>query len=87
MVKGINKQIIEIKCTNNEYFDRILLFVSADKGAPLSEEALLEKEAQKVCCQLTNERTIGKKSRSFILAAVLCGCAAVCALMAVCYFI
>ncbi len=29
MIKGVNKQIIEIKCTNNEYFDRALLFVNS----------------------------------------------------------
>lgn len=27
MVKGINKQIIEIRCTNNEHFEKILLIV------------------------------------------------------------
>ena len=27
MLKGINKQIIEIKCTNNEHFEKALLFV------------------------------------------------------------
>ena len=32
MLKGINKQIIEIKCTENECFDKILLFVSANKN-------------------------------------------------------
>ena len=29
MIKGVNKQIIEIKCTNNEYFDRAFLFVNS----------------------------------------------------------
>jgi hypothetical protein len=29
VIKGVNKQIIEIKCTNNEYFDRALLFVNS----------------------------------------------------------
>lgn len=31
MIKGITKQIIEIKCNDSEYFDKILLFVSSDK--------------------------------------------------------
>ena len=30
VIKGVNKQIIEIKCTNNEYFERALLFVDSD---------------------------------------------------------
>ena len=29
LIKGVNKQIIEIKCTNNEYFERALLFVNS----------------------------------------------------------
>ena len=32
MLKGINKQIIEIKCTNDEFFEKALLFVRADKS-------------------------------------------------------
>ena len=31
MLKGINKQIIEIRCTNDEYFEKALLFVRAGK--------------------------------------------------------
>lgn len=30
MVKGINKQIIEISCTNNEHFEKVLLIVKPD---------------------------------------------------------
>ena len=30
-MKGINKQIIEIRCTNDEYFEKALLFVRAGK--------------------------------------------------------
>ena len=30
MIKGVNKQIIEIKCTNSEYFERALLFVNSN---------------------------------------------------------
>lgn len=38
MLKGINKQIIEIKCPESENFDRILLFVKCDRGeVPLDE--------------------------------------------------
>lgn len=31
MLRGINKQIIEIKCPDNECFEKILFFVKADK--------------------------------------------------------
>lgn len=30
MVRGINKQIIEISCTNNEHFEKVLLIVKPD---------------------------------------------------------
>ena len=29
-IKGVNKQIIEIKCTDNEYFEKALLFVKGN---------------------------------------------------------
>lgn len=32
MLRGINKQIIEIKCPKNECFEKILFFVKADKN-------------------------------------------------------
>ena len=47
MIKGINKQIIEIKCTNDEYFDKVLLFVRADKAD--TPQGLLKKNAENFC--------------------------------------
>ena len=45
MIKGINKQIIEIKCPKNEQFEKILLFVNAQNGrfsqAEIGEKAKL----------------------------------------------
>lgn len=49
MIKGINKQIIEIKCTNNEYFDKILLFVNSEKSNVPRD--FLVKQANNVSCQ------------------------------------
>lgn len=45
MVRGINKQIIEIKCTNNECFEKILLFVKSD-NSNLTNDVLKEKSMQ-----------------------------------------
>lgn len=42
MLKGINKQIIEIRCSNNEIFDKILLFVRGD-AADLPRDVLTER--------------------------------------------
>ena len=43
MVKGVNKQIVEISNTENEYFERAILFVNPDKlstgGKRLENEA------------------------------------------------
>lgn len=44
MLKGINKQIIEIKCTNDEFFEKALLFVRGDK-ADLPRDILAEHSA------------------------------------------
>ena len=45
MLKGINKQIIEIRCTNDEVFEKALLFVRSDK-ADLPGEVIAEHSAQ-----------------------------------------
>lgn len=32
MLKGVNKQIIEIKCPESEHFEKILLFIKCENG-------------------------------------------------------
>ena len=54
MLKGINKQIIEIKCTDNECFDKILLFVNSDKSHLPPE--ILRKNAVEIASIITGER-------------------------------
>ena len=43
MLRGVNKQIIEIKCPKDEQFEKILLFVNSEKspfhGSDLDEKA------------------------------------------------
>ena len=39
MIKGINRQILEVTNPESPYFDKILFFVSAD-GSNMSEEKL-----------------------------------------------
>lgn len=43
MIKGVNKQIVEINCTRDEYIERAILFVNPQK-AKLPRD-LLEKKA------------------------------------------
>lgn len=76
MIKGINKQIIEIKCTDDEYFDKVLLFVRADRaGTP---EGTLRKNADNFCGKIFGFRRPQSGSRLrvttlVILSALLVG--------------
>lgn len=71
MVKGINKQIIEIKCTNDEFFEKALLFVRGDK-ADIPRDVLAEHSAA-LFGELTPQGSprAGKGRRFFAAAAVL----------------
>lgn len=42
MIKGVNKQIIEIRCPKDEHFEKILLFLNSEKF-PFDERELNEK--------------------------------------------
>ena len=86
VIKGVNKQIIEIKCTNNEYFDRALLFVNA-RCNMYSGDAL-EDFAREYATELTEDLSAHKKdSRAGydktvrVLLAVLVGVLTASALM------
>ena len=41
MVRGVNRNIIEVNCTESKYFDKVLLFV--DPNCSLSPEKLQQK--------------------------------------------
>ncbi|MBR1562735.1 MAG: hypothetical protein IJ871_07565 [Ruminococcus sp.] len=69
MIKGINKQIVEIKCTNNEYFDRALLFVSSDKAASQVSGKRLTEEAEKFCGLMSQNQTRHKGRKAILLGA------------------
>lgn len=76
MLRGINKQIIEIKCPNNECFEKIMLFVKADNTNVT--ESILKNTAQAYYSTLMSSygRIPFYKSRWFksaLLAAVLLG--------------
>ncbi len=63
MVKGVNRQIIEINDTNNCYFERVLLFVSPE-GSDLNAHDL-NREAKEFLLRLSPEqgRKDGLRSR------------------------
>lgn len=56
MVRGIHKQIIEIKCTNSEHFEKLLLIVRPDRNIPANR--ILAEEAAALIGQLPQ---IGRK--------------------------
>ncbi len=82
MIKGINKQIIEIKCTNDEYFEKALLFVRAEKCSEPYE--LIESCARDYCSGLSRPRRrwSGKTTAVVLLSLslVLTAAAVVCLL-------
>ncbi|MBO5909645.1 MAG: hypothetical protein J6Q67_07865 [Clostridia bacterium] len=53
MVRGVNKQIIEINDTGNSYFERVLLFVSPNKADLPVEQ--LNSEAKTLLFKLSPE--------------------------------
>lgn len=62
MIKGISKQIIEIKCPNNEYFEKALLFVNSK--SPIYSSEILNAQAKIFSQQLCGEGTPQKKNTS-----------------------
>ena len=46
MIKGINKQILEVTNTDNPYFERVIFFVRPQSAE--TDEQLLKKEAEKI---------------------------------------
>lgn len=68
MLKGINKQIIEIKCTKNECFDKILLFVNANKNHLHPD--ILRKNAVDIASAITGDKMFST-NRKFNSVAVI----------------
>ncbi|MDE6149500.1 MAG: hypothetical protein K2F81_05325 [Ruminococcus sp.] len=88
MLRGINKQIIEIKCPNNECFEKILLFVKSEK-TDLSK-GIIQSYARSYYDAVMN--SYGKvpllKQRRFRIAVTACALlGAVMGIIAVMFFI
>lgn len=65
MVKGISKQIIEIKCTNSEYFEKALLFVTP--GNADIPERELKRQASLLSGELSDKYSFGRSKKAPIL--------------------
>ena len=73
MIKGINRQILEVTNPESPYFDKILFFVSGEGGAAGDEE--LKNEARKIAGQVRKppKTKKSKKDRALNAVFVLCG--------------
>lgn len=79
MLKGVNKHIVEINNPNNEYFDKAILFIKANK-LYVSEQTLNE-QAKKYL------NTLGKPKKSnFVKFIIISGLIIVLALLILCCF-
>lgn len=70
-MRGVNKLIVEIKDTENEYFDRAILFLKPDKVTV--EQSELNLGAEKLLSAVRNGRNRRKKRWIWFTAA--CGAA------------
>jgi len=79
-MRGVNKLIVEIKDTENEYFDRAILFVKP--GMATAEQSELDKSARKLLSAVKDGKTerTGKRLWTAIgIAAAVLGAAAIMA--------
>lgn len=72
MLKGVNKQIIEIKCPESEHFEKILLFMKCENGyVPVKH---LGSEIYQYYAQLVGkDRKAEKKRRITAMTFILLG--------------
>lgn len=75
MIRGVNKKIIEVKNTNNDYFERAILFVKEPKkDVP---QKLLEKKADSYIVSLSSfskEKSAAQNSYSTKTEDIVIGC-------------
>lgn len=57
-MRGVNKLIVEIKDTENEYFDRAILFLKPDKV--MTDQAEINRNAQKLLTEVKNSGVRGQ---------------------------
>lgn len=61
MVKGINRQIIEVSDTQSDYFERALFFVNPDYSD--AERAVLEHEARRTLRKMSRPAAVRERRR------------------------
>ncbi len=72
MLKGINRRIIEINRTGNEYFEKVILFVRPEKLEYTHQQ--LNAQAENYLSSLSHKKPLSrfiKKNMSLLLLSVL----------------
>ena len=72
MIKGINKQVLEVTNPESPYFDKILFFVSPN-GSSAGEDNL-KNEAQKIAHQATKPPKFRRSRKERFLNALYIAC-------------
>ncbi len=73
MIKGVNRQVLEITNTENPYFERIIFFVKPEYGN--EDRAKLKKEAENYALSAgkpPKSRKTKKEIRYLIMQSILC---------------
>lgn len=73
MIKGVNRQVLEITNTENPYFERVIFFVKPEYGN--EDRAKLKKEAENYASSAgkpPKSRKTKKEIRYLIMQSILC---------------
>ncbi len=73
MIKGVNRQIIEINNTGNLYYEKALLIVKPEFAS--AQQQLLEREAMKLMRNMDAPSSYKRKGRLVLKAAFALACA------------
>lgn len=84
MVKGVNKQIIEINDTGNKYFERVLLFVTPGRSDVPRERLTAEAKEYllKLSPELAYKNSLRQRHKTFLKKRTIIAIAAGFALLA-----
>lgn len=86
MIKGVNKQIIEIKCPKDERFEKILLFVNSE-NCPDGQRETDEKAKIVAKRFLDTHKAFGRRRRNTLAAAAVFALIAAAAVYAAVRFV
>ena len=76
MIKGVNKQILEVTNPENPYFEKIIFFVKAEHGDTDREKLKKEAEALSLTAKIPPKIKLQKKQIiGFVIKSLLFTCA------------